>query len=68
MEGAKLQIWQDCNVEQQRFIVKYMGDGYYKITVRKSNKVLDVEGASIKTGTSIQQYESNNTDAQRWIL
>ena len=66
--GAKLQIWQDCNVEQQRFIVKYMGDGYYKIKIRKSNKVLDVVGADIQNGTLIQQYDSNNTDAQRWII
>ena len=66
--GAKLQIWQDCNVKQQRFIVKYMGDGCYKITIRKSNKVLDVVGADIQNGTLIQQYDSNNTDAQRWII
>ena len=66
--GAKLQIWYDSNVEQQRFIVKYIGDGYYKITVRKSNKVLDVAGAGIQNGTSVQQYDSNNTDAQKWII
>ena len=66
--GAKIQLWYDSNVEQQRFIVKYIGDGYYKITVRKSNKVLDVTGAGIQNGTSVQQYDSNNTDAQKWII
>ena len=66
--GAELQIGQDRNVKRQRFIVKYVGDGYYKITVRKSNKVLDVIGGSILSGTSIQQYDNNDTDAQRWII
>ena len=66
--GAKVQLWYDSNVEQQRFIVKYVGDGYYKITVRKSQKVLDVTGGSIKEGASMQQYDNNNTDAQRWII
>lgn len=66
--GAKLQIWNDSNVPQQRFILKYCGNGSYKITIKKSNKVLDVEGAEVKEGTSIQQYDSNDTDAQRWYI
>ena len=65
---AKLQIWDDCNVKQQRYIVNYIGEGYYKITARNSNKVLDVESGGIKEGTKIQQYDWNNTDAQKWII
>ena len=65
---AKLQLWNDIDEAQQRFYVEYQGDGYYKITVRKSGKLLDVEKASLKEGTSVQQYQNNNLDAQRWII
>ena len=65
---AKLQIWNDCNVKQQRYIVNYIGDGYYKITARNSNKVLDVENGGLYEGTKVQQYDWNNTDAQKWII
>ena len=66
--GAKLQLCDDCNVEQQRFIVKYIREGFYKITVRKSKKKLDVTGGELQEGISIQQYDENNTDAQSWII
>ena len=65
---AKLQIWNDCNVKQQRYIVNYIGDGYYKITAKNSNKVLDVENGGLYEGTKVQQYDWNNTDAQKWII
>ena len=65
---AKLQIWDDCNVKQQRYLIKYMGDGFYKITARNSSKVLDVEGGGLKEKTKIQQYDNNDTDAQKWII
>ena len=63
-----MQIWNDCNVKQQRYIVNYIGDGYYKITARNSNKVLDVENGGLYEGTKVQQYDWNNTDAQKWII
>ena len=66
--GARLQIWSDCNVKQQRYYVKYLGNGFYKLTVRHSGKVLDVSGADIKEKTKVQQYDGNGTDAQQWII
>ena len=66
--GANLQLFQDSAVAQQRFKVKYLGNGYYSITAAHSGKVLDVVGGSKKSGTNVQQYASNNTDAQKWII
>lgn len=52
----------------QNVIVKYLNNGYYSLTFENSKKVLDVAGASKKKGTLLQQYQSNNTAAQQWIL
>ena len=50
------------------FDIKYLEDGYYEIQSEKSKKSIDVPGASRSLETKIQQYSSNNTDAQRWII
>ena len=42
--------------------------GYYKITSVNSGKVLDVTGAGTASGTNVQQYTYNGTDAQLWFL
>ena len=52
--GARVQIWDDSDVLQQRFIVKYIRDGYYKITVRHSGKSMDVSNAGKENGTKIR--------------
>ncbi len=66
--GARLQLWDDINETQQRFLITYVGDGYYKITIKKSNKALDVKDGSLKDRAVVQQYSDNNSDAQRWII
>lgn len=66
-DSANLQVWQSDNVEQQKFEIKWK-NGYYEIKAVHSQKVLDVEGAGQAKGTNVQQYKSNETDAQKWIL
>ena len=65
---ANIHIWQENKVDQQKFRVKFLGDGYYSLTCENSGKVLDVQGAGTTNGTNVQQYEWNNTDAQKWII
>ena len=67
-DGANIQIWNNCKVSQQRFKVKYIGNGNYTISALHSKKVLDVAGASKKDGTNVQQWTENGTDAQKWII
>lgn len=43
-------------------------DGTYKITSAATGKVLDITSASMKDGTNIQVYDSNDTKAQRWYI
>ena len=65
---ANLQLYQDAIVGQQRFKVKYLGDGYYSITAAHSGKALDVADGGKTSGTNVRQYDSNGTDAQKWII
>lgn len=68
LSRANVQIWDRSNVEQQRFQITYLGNGYYTIKNIKSGKVLDVDDAGTKNGTNVQQYTSNSTDAQKWKI
>ena len=40
--GANVQIWQNVDVPQQKFYIKYDGYGYYTIKNVNSNKMIDV--------------------------
>ena len=67
-DSANVQIWANDKVDQQKFRVTYLNNGYYKITSVKSDKVLDVADGGKTNGTNVQQYNSNNTYAQQWII
>ena len=68
ISGANVQIWDYVNVKQQKFYLKYDGNGYYTIKSLNSGKVLDVTGAVTERGTNVQQWEINSTDAQKWVI
>ena len=42
--------------------------GYYTITNLNSGKVLDAANGRAENGANVQQYNSNGTLAQRWII
>lgn len=65
---ANIQLFQYVKENQQKFKVKYVGNGYYTITALHSGKVLDVANASKASGANVWQYEANNSDAQKWII
>ena len=65
---ANVQIWEYTDVPQQKFLLEYTSDGYYKIKNLKSQKVLDIANGEQKSGTNVWQYEDNNTDSQKWII
>lgn len=52
----------------QNVIVKYLNNGYYSLTFENSKKVLDVPGASKAKGVNLQQFSSNHSAAQQWML
>ena len=65
---ANVQLWKYDESIQQKFIITYEDDGYYKIKSAKSGKVLDVAGGGSTNGTNVWQYEDNGTDSQKWII
>lgn len=64
--GTNIQLYTRNNTYSQRFYIKYVGDGYYKITVLIANKNLDVANGGTEPGTNVWVYEDNDTDAQKW--
>lgn len=42
--------------------------GYVTFTNVNSGKVLDVSSGKVENGRNIQQYLSNGTKAQKWIV
>jgi N-acetylmuramoyl-L-alanine amidase len=70
--GGNVQVWASNNTGVQRWVVStyVASDGTPWRTVRNANsgKVLDVAGARATAGTNVQQYASNNSDAQRWAI
>ncbi len=65
---ANVQIWDGGIVQQKKFQVTYMEEGYYEIKSVNSGKVLDVSGGRDADGTNVHQYESNGTEYQKWVL
>ena len=65
---ANLQLWTKSNVDQQKFKIEYLNNGYYKIISLKSNKALDVANGSSQNGANVWQYDDNGTKAQQWII
>lgn len=53
---------------QMQILVKYDSMGYVTFTNVNSGKVLDVSSGKVENGRNIQQYLSNGTKAQKWIV
>lgn len=54
--------------DNQAFIVSHDAQGYITFTNAKSGKVLDVSGGKAGNSKNVQQYESNGTRAQKWVV
>ena len=67
-DGGNVQLWNNYSVPQQKFKVKYIGNGCYTITSVHSKKLLDIASGSMANGANVQQWQSNGTDAQKWII
>ena len=67
--GAKIQLWQNVNADQQVFTLEYNElDGYYKIKSKKTGKYLTVESTNPAWGSNIIQQDEKNDDTQKWTL
>ena len=67
-DGTNVQLYENATDSNQLFTVKYLNNGFYRITHKSTGKVLDVVGAGLAYGTNVDIYSSNNTDAQMWRI
>ena len=66
--GKQIQLWGNWEATQQNFEITYNGDGYYTIRSKLSNKLLAVNSANVKNGTTIIQQDEQGTDQEKWII
>lgn len=55
-------------VENDKFEIKYVSNGYYKIKSKNTGKVLTVENNDPKAGSKILKQDDKDLDTQKWIL
>ena len=67
--GTNVQLFSNVTDPNQVFTVKYLDNGFYRITHKSSGKSLDVAGAGLEYGTNVDIYSPNDTDdAQMWRI
>ena len=66
--GAITHIWQQADVESQKFTITNVGGAYYKISPKHSGLVLDVYGAFTQSGTKVYQYTWADVENQKWVF
>lgn len=68
--GANIHLWGNMKGNAQNAIanVKYLGNGLYTITFKRSNKCLDVAGGSTSSGANVQQWSYAGNRNQKWII
>ena len=59
-------IWRSNDTTTQQWNIEPMGNGYYKLTVKATGKVLDVANAQTASGTNVQQCIWTDNAAQYW--
>ena len=65
---ANIQLYKSSNSTAQRYLIKYVKDGYYSIENTRSLKVLDVQGGKAIKSTNVWQYTYNGSNAQLWKI
>ena len=66
--GTNICLYNNIGDSTQVFTVKYIGDGFYSIIHKKSQKSLDVDNAGTANRTNVKLYTAYNNDAQKWVI
>ena len=65
LTNGEIELAEDQNIESQKYEFKYDGDGYYKIYIPNTTKVLTVDKDNTKR---VYEAEDENLDTQKWIV
>lgn len=68
--SANVHLWTVGAGNNQKWNVKYLGNGYYSMTAAHSRKALDMQNAGIDNYCNVQQYDNSaaTNDAQQWLI
>lgn len=66
--GANVEIWSNNRQNNQKFRIKYQGNGYYKIIAVNSGKALGVEEAGYGNLVDVKQYDESDSLTQDWMI
>ena len=65
---AKLELWTSGGTNNQKYTIKYIGNGCYTISPVHSGKYIDVANNSKTPGAKVLQYEYHGGNNQKWII
>lgn len=66
---TNINVAEKNNSENQKFIITYLENGYYKIeSLLDRNYLMDIAGARKTGNTNVQLFSSNGGDNQHWII
>ena len=64
-----MQLWSATDSDNQKWALKYVGNGYYTLTAKHSGMALNVYGGYYKDGPDVLQYPYTDGDAaSMWML
>lgn len=66
--GANVILYTNENHDNQKFNIRYLGNGFYQILNINSGKSLDVENSGQTNGTNVLQWEYKGSTNQLWII
>lgn len=66
--GANVQIYTANYGDAQHYVVSIRSNGTVRILSRLSGKSIDIKGGTITQNQNVQQYNSNNSRAQSWLV
>ena len=67
--GANIHLWEALrDNKNQMFRFERTADGYYNIRIMHSGKVVDVKDGSTAENANVQQFDANNSDAQKFAV
>lgn len=67
-DGTKLAIYTKNNNNNQKFLIKSVGDNYYNIVNINSGLALDAFGNGVTAGTDVIQWYGNDGINQQWAF
>ena len=67
-EAANVHLWAYSGGANQQFEVTYQGSGFYSISPKHTGKRLDLHYRAITPGANVEQYSTDGTDTQNWMI